>query len=111
MKEGNKDLLVVAYKDGYSNIYTIQSVLEYICDRIETTFEIYHKSDSGSIYAYLDEYLKDDVRVALRVSNHDILSRTNVACLGGADEEIIFRPSFENVDDLDEKIEEMVESM
>ena len=106
----NTELLKVDYNNGSKDIYTMDSVLAYVCDAISQDYEIYHNSDSGSIYARLINTSKDGVYVQLRVSDHDVLSRGNTSCLGGADVEIIFR-SYDDVYDLDDEIEFLLEDI
>jgi hypothetical protein len=102
----NRDLLVVDFKTECNTFYTKESLLSYICNGLNQPYEVYHSSDNASIYAYLKNTSKDGVFVSFRLSDHDILSRNNVACLGGADVEIVFE-QHHDLDDLDEKIEDL----
>jgi hypothetical protein len=107
MKIGNRKLLKIWFKTEYDTYYTKKSLLKYICNRLKQKYEIYHSSGkNGSIYAYLKNTSKNDLYISLRVSDHDVLSRGFIKCLGGADEEIVYQ-NHHNLDDLDEMIEEL----
>ena len=106
MKLGNRNLLIEKFRTEDSVFYTKESLLAYVCDMLGQGFEVYHSSENSSIYAYLKNTDKNGAYVSLRVSDHDVQSRSNVACLGGADAEIVFE-SYHDLDDLDEMIEDL----
>lgn len=107
MKESsNIGLLVVDFKTEHDTYYTKQSLLAYVCDRLDQDYEVYHESNNASIYAHLKNTSKEGVYVSLRISDHDVVSRGFIAATGGADEEIVFRDDHD-LDDLDEMIEDV----
>ena len=106
----NRDILKLDYVGANGKVYTMESILEAVCDFIGQPFEIYHRSDSGSIYAKLLNTRKNDGYVLLRVSDHDILNRGHLASLGGADYEILLR-AHEDLFDLEDKAIELLEDI